>query len=117
MEKEKFSVGDIDRMGDLKIKGIIKLVIERNKDIAKLAYDNSNKESLEEDFKLGIFSNMKPKIVESLAEEMGIDNPGSKEAWNEVIEKYPEDKLRELMDEIAKEELKSWTYKDHEIPY
>lgn len=101
-------------MGDLRIKDIIKLIIARNKDVVKLVYDNSEKENLEENFKLAVFSNMKGKIVESLAEEMGIDNLGSKEAWNKVIEKYPLDKLEELADEVIEKEFKTWTYRNNE---
>lgn len=117
MEKPQelnFSVEDIDRMGDLRIKGLIKLAMDRNADIVKQVYDNSEKENLEENFKSGIFSNLKLKIIESLAEEMGVANPSSKEAWDEVVEKYPIEKIQELTDELAEEELKKWNLKDHE---
>lgn len=115
MEKrENFSIKDIDRMGNLRIEGLIKLVMDRNADIVKLVYDNSKKENLQEDFKLGIFSSLKLKIIDSLAEEMGVDNLSPEEVWEKVTEKYPMEKLQELSDKLAEEELKKWNLRDHE---
>ncbi len=114
MEKENFGAGDTGQMEDSRLKDAIKLIIDRNRDVVKLVYDNSNKENLEEEFVAALFSNLKLKIVESLAEEMGIENPKSKEAWRKVTEKYPLEKLEELANEAAREEFKTWTYRQHE---
>ena len=117
MEKEKFSLEDINQMGDLRIEDTIKSVIEKNQDIVKLIYDYSDKENLEENFVAALFSNLKFKIVESLAVEMGIDNPKSKEAWQEVTKKYPLEELEKMIKEIARKEFKTWNYRQHETSH
>lgn len=48
---------------------------------------------------------MKLKIVEKLAEQEGIENHSSKEAWNKITEKYSLEKLKSLADEIAEYEF------------
>lgn len=105
---EQYGIENIDRMGDLRLEEIIYCAMNENRDLV-----NSLREEVEEghsrdNFKEALFSNLKVKIVEKLAGEMGMENPDSKDAWNQVMEEYPLEKLKELSEDVAEKELKNW---------
>ncbi|MCX6765782.1 MAG: hypothetical protein NT136_02375 [Candidatus Moranbacteria bacterium] len=107
MEKEKFSVEDINRTGDLRLKKIMNSVVYDNYDAVTALFERVLEGSADKDqFTDAFFSNMKFKIIEKLAEQNGIENPSSKEAWNKVTEKCSLEKLKGLADEIAEYEFK-----------
>ncbi len=100
-------VEGLDKFRDQRLKEIISSAIYGNYDvIPEMLRELANGELDPENFKIALFSNTKLKIIEKIAEEMDIENPGSKEAWEEVTKKYSLEKIQELTDQLAEGEIK-----------
>lgn len=94
-------------MGDAKIKEIITSVVIGNRETvsALLERMTEGNHSLEQ-FKEVFFSNLKPKIIDELAGQMGMQAASIRDRWEKVTAVYPLDKLQSITDEIAEEKWK-----------
>ncbi len=114
---EKYAFENINDPEEVELSKVMQEIIERNREIVQLVYDNLDFKDLEEGFPVVLFSNLKLKIVEALARDMGVSEPRSRKAWDKVIEKYPLDKLEKIFSQVARAELKTWTYRNNEAHY
>lgn len=107
MEKENFSIKDIDRMGDLRLKEMISSIVYDNYDAVTALFERVLEGSANENqFIESFFSIMKPKIVKKLAEQEGIADLSYKETCDKITEKYSLEKLKSLAGEIAEHEFR-----------
>ncbi len=107
MEKEKFGVEDIDRMGDLRLKEIISPVVYDNYNAVTALFERVLEGSMDKNqFTEAFFSIVKLKIIKKLAEQEGIADFSYKETCDKIAEKYSPEKLKGLTDEIAEYEFK-----------
>jgi tryptophanyl-tRNA synthetase len=102
---DRFRPEDIKLFGDIRLADIANYIIETSVKTPNLKAEFRNGSMGLREFKGELIREMKPLIIERIAQEMGIANPASEEAEHELYKKYSQEKLDSIIDEAAEREI------------